>query len=123
MEYTTFSVDKFTTDDEILTVSFRFGLYTGVGNAPECTTDVEVLVAETEDQYKRALAQRGDVNGDGRINVTDISIIAANVKGIRPIDKYSINAADTNSDGSINVSDIALAAAHVKSIRKIDKER
>ncbi len=123
MDYTTFSVDKFTTDDEILTVSFRFGLYTGVGNAPECTTDVEVLVAETEDQYKRALAQRGDVNGDGRINVTDISIIAANVKGIRPIDKYSINAADTNSDGSINVSDIVLAAAHVKSIRKIDKER
>ncbi len=122
-EYTTFSIDKFTTDDEILTVSFGFGLYTGTGSAPECTTDVEVLVAETEDQYKRALAQRGDVNGDGVVNVTDVSLIAAHVKSVRKIDKYSMNAADTNADGAVNVSDISLAAAQVKSVKKIDKAR
>ena len=123
MDYTTFSIDKFTTDDEILTVSFGFGLYTGTGSAPECTTDVEVLVAETEDQYKRALAQRGDVNGDGVVNVTDVSLIAAHVKSVRKIDKYSMNAADTNADGAVNVSDISLAAAQVKSVKKIDKAR
>lgn len=119
----TFSVDQFTTDDEVLTASFGYGLYNAKGEKPAVSCDVDVLVAETEDQYKRALAQRGDVNGDGKVNITDVSLIAANVKGKKAIDKYSLNAADANGDGTVNVTDITAAAAQVKSIKLIEKER
>ena len=118
-----FSVDRFTTDDEVLTVTYTAGLYNGSGAPAVVTCDVNVLVAETDDQYNRALAQKGDVNGDGVINVTDISLVAANVKNIKAIDKYSRNAADVNCDGSINVTDVSAVAANVKGIAKINSER
>ena len=61
----------------------------------------------------------GDVNGDGNINVTDIAIVAAHVKGIRAIDPTAYARADVNKDDNINVTDIAIIAAHVKGIRAI----
>ncbi|WP_295154123.1 dockerin type I repeat-containing protein [uncultured Ruminococcus sp.] len=60
---------------------------------------------------------RGDLNGDGAVNVSDVSILAAHVKGVKKMSDAS--AADLNGDGSINVSDIAMLAAHVKGIKKL----
>ena len=50
----------------------------------------------------------GDIDGSGTITVTDISMVAAQVKGI-----------DVNGDGQINVSDISMIAAHVKGVKKL----
>ncbi|MBR0529996.1 MAG: leucine-rich repeat protein [Ruminococcus sp.] len=61
----------------------------------------------------------GDVNGDGKINVTDIAKIAAHVKGIKQMPEEYLAAADINGDGKINVTDIAKIAAHVKGIKII----
>jgi len=119
----TFSVDKLTTDDEVITASFAYGLYNGNGASAYASSDIDVLVAETEDQYKRALAKKGDVNGDGMINVTDITKLAAYVKGKKMIDKYSLNAADVNADESVNVTDIVVTAAHAKGKKMIKTER
>ncbi|WP_294488207.1 CAP domain-containing protein [uncultured Ruminococcus sp.] len=58
----------------------------------------------------------GDVNGDGRRNVTDISKLAAHVKGIKALDKAGLAQADTNGDSKVNVSDITLLASYVKGI-------
>ena len=62
---------------------------------------------------------RGDINGDGIINVSDISKAAAHVKGKRALEESEEKAADVNGDGEINVSDISLIAAHVKGIRSL----
>ncbi|WP_207646966.1 leucine-rich repeat protein, partial [Ruminococcus albus] len=56
----------------------------------------------------------GDVNGDGVINVTDITKVAAHVKGKKLLDAAAQKRADVNNDGKINVSDISKIAAHVK---------
>ncbi|MCR5539510.1 MAG: dockerin type I repeat-containing protein [Ruminococcus sp.] len=56
----------------------------------------------------------GDVNGDNTINVTDITQIAAYIKGKKVFDEKSLNAADVNKDGKINVTDIIKIAAHIK---------
>ena len=77
-------------------------------------------MTETDDQYKRALADRGDVDGSGVVDVSDIAKVAAHIKGVKAIDKYSLNAADVNNDGDVNVTDIALQAAHIKGIKAID---
>ena len=61
----------------------------------------------------------GDVNGDGDINVTDIGMVAAHIKGIKALDEKAIKAADVNGDGDVNVTDIAMIAAHIKGIKPI----
>ena len=49
--------------------------------------------------------KKGDANGDGEINVTDVTSIISYILGKAP-DGFNINAADANSDGEINVSDV-----------------
>lgn len=61
----------------------------------------------------------GDVNFDGKINVTDITLTAAHVKGVSSLNENRRKAADINGDNSINVSDISRIAAHVKSIKSL----
>ena len=57
----------------------------------------------------------GDVNGDGRVNVTDLSKLAAYVKGVKPLDNSELAQADVNADRMVNVTDISLLADHIKS--------
>uniref|UniRef100_UPI00258B204B dockerin type I domain-containing protein n=1 Tax=Ruminococcus sp. TaxID=41978 RepID=UPI00258B204B len=47
---------------------------------------------------------KGDVNFDGKINVTDIVKIAAHVKGKKLLDKTAARAADVNGDSIIDVT-------------------
>lgn len=60
----------------------------------------------------------GDVNDDGKISVTDISLIAAHIKGIKSL-SVSKEKADVNNDGKINVTDTSLVAAHIKGIKSL----
>ncbi|EXM40902.1 hypothetical protein RASY3_00720, partial [Ruminococcus albus SY3] len=71
---------------------------------PEC---IEAVIGES----RSAL---GDVNNDGIINVTDITKIAAHVKGKKLLKNDEIIRADINKDGKITVTDITKVAAHVK---------
>ncbi|WP_024857327.1 dockerin type I repeat-containing protein [Ruminococcus albus] len=62
----------------------------------------------------------GDVNGDGKINVTDLSLVAAYVKKLRMFsDDYQFNVADVSHDDKVNISDITKIAAAVKGLKKI----
>jgi hypothetical protein len=62
----------------------------------------------------------GDINGDGKINISDVTLVAAHVKGLRLFgDEYLYNVADCTHDGKVNISDITSIAAAVKGIRKI----
>lgn len=46
----------------------------------------------------------GDVNGDGRVNVSDVATLINMILGITPKDEAR---ADVNGDGRVNVSDVA----------------
>ncbi|MBQ1722441.1 MAG: hypothetical protein II034_01455 [Muribaculaceae bacterium] len=52
---------------------------------------VEILVA-------------GDVNGDGKVNVSDVSTLINMIMGLTAMDQ---SAADVNGDGKVNVSDVS----------------
>ena len=52
----------------------------------------------------------GDANGDGVVNVTDISSIASYILGDTP-DSFDEEAADVDGDGEINVADISATAS------------
>lgn len=62
----------------------------------------------------------GDVNGDGTINVSDISLMAAYIKGIKSLEDAQLTAADVNRNGELNVSDLSMVAAHVKGKKFLD---
>ncbi len=62
----------------------------------------------------------GDISGDGVVNVTDLSMAAGHVKGVKSLDDEKAAIADVNSDGTVNVSDISLIAAHIKNIRLLE---
>jgi hypothetical protein len=78
--------------------------------------DKPVLVEETERQVCDVVEYAtGDVNGDGKVNVTDITLAVAHLKGIKLLD--NISTADMNGDGIFNIDDISILSAKVKGKR------
>jgi hypothetical protein len=69
--------------------------------------------------HLRVEGQAGDINSDGVINVTDVSLVSAYVKSFKSLDAVQQQLADVNGDALINVSDISMIAAHVKGVRVI----
>lgn len=56
----------------------------------------------------------GDVNGDGKINATDVTITAAHVKGKKPLTSDQKKRADVNGDGKVNAADVTGIANKIK---------
>lgn len=52
---------------------------------------------------------KGDANGDGRVSVADIAIIASHIMGDNPTG-YNEKQADVNGDGRVSVADISALA-------------
>lgn len=75
-------------------------------------------VLRPKDQTK-IWGYKGDVDGNGKIDVSDISKLSAHIKGIKAIDEKYIFNADVNGDGKIDVSDIATVSAHIKGVKPI----
>ena len=65
------------------------------------------------------MGKRGDLNGDGAVTITDVSMIAAHVKNKKKLDPASLPYADVNFDGKVNVTDVSAIAAHVKGIKSL----
>ena len=63
---------------------------------------------------------RGDVNGNGTLEIGDIVLVASYVKKLKVFpDAESEKLADVNRDGIIDVKDILLIAAAIKGLRPI----
>jgi hypothetical protein len=87
---------------------------TGKGNYAGKTSVGFAILDKSTSKVKK-----GDVNGDGAINVSDITKIAAHIKGKKKLTGDSLLAADVNGDGKVNVTDITQIAAHIKGKRQI----
>ena len=127
IDMTVYTDGKFYFSTRVTPQNYDFGVYdmgtsftvelSYDGYAPrtiEIPTDAE---DKTADLYLYAY---GDVNGDEKINVTDISAEAGYIKGIKELDDYPKAAADVNGDGTVNVTDLSRIAAQVKGIKNIN---
>ena len=57
----------------------------------------------------------GDINGDGRVNIVDVSRLYAHAKGSNPITAEElIPYCDLNGDGRVNIVDVSRLYAHAK---------
>lgn len=57
---------------------------------------------------------KGDITGDGRINVGDVSKLYAHVKKTAPLPDTALAHADLTGDGRINIGDVSKLYAYVK---------
>lgn len=55
-----------------------------------------------------------DLSGDGKTNVTDLSLAAAHIKGYKKMNEQQLVIADLNGDGRFNVTDLSKLADNVK---------
>ena len=69
-----------------------------------CGTNVELPITEIGYSYERYC---GDVNGDGYVNIVDVTTLINFMTGNNPDDFYEVNA-NINQDGAINISDVTL---------------
>ncbi|MBQ5466296.1 MAG: leucine-rich repeat protein, partial [Muribaculaceae bacterium] len=54
-------------------------------------------------RFSEIPAATGDVNGDGKVNVSDVTVLINMILGIVPMNQ---SVADVNGDGKVNVSDV-----------------
>lgn len=78
------------------------------------TRQYEIAVNAEHMQQDVSLYLSGDLNGDGKVNTSDVAITNAYVKGRISLDRYLVQCADVNGDGKVNTSDIGKINAHVK---------
>ena len=57
---------------------------------------------------------KGDINGDGRVNTSDVGKANAHAKGSSLLTGYQFACADINGDGKVNTSDVGKLNAHAK---------
>lgn len=57
---------------------------------------------------------KGDINGDGRVNTSDVSKANSHTKKVTTLTGYEFACADVNGDGKVNTSDVSKMNAHVK---------
>ncbi|HOM01360.1 MAG TPA: discoidin domain-containing protein [Acetivibrio sp.] len=84
---------------------FELGVYPK-GGVPEPTpTGIEILI--------------GDINGDGNINSTDLTLLNRHILRIATLKDLKLAAADTDGNGSVNSTDYSLLKRYIlKSILK-----
>ena len=71
--------------------------------------------------YRRTLLwigyERGDVNGDGRINITDVTVLmnALNEQTTTgtSLDEFQVKAADMNGDGRLTITDVTMLINYI----------
>ncbi|SFC11858.1 leucine-rich repeat protein [Ruminococcus albus] len=77
-------------------------------NFTDGDAELKLRVSETSEYVL------GDVSGDGKITITDITKVAAHVKGKKLLTKEQQKRADVNRDNKLTITDITKIAAHVK---------
>lgn len=81
----------------------------------------DIIFDEEDEDTSGEETAPGDINGDGSVNIVDITMTAAHVKGKKALSEKRKTRADVNGDGKINISDITMIAAHVKGKKQLKK--
>ena len=102
------------------TVAYSFanvasGTYTmKVSKANHVTREYTVVVGNSSVIQDVKIQLKGDINGDGKVNTSDVGKANAHVKKVSTLTGYEFACADVNGDGKVNTSDVGKMNAHVK---------
>jgi hypothetical protein len=101
-------------------ISIAPGAYTvtagATGYVSNSTTGVTVASGATVTQ-NFALTLKGDVNGDGKVDITDALFIAQYTVGLRTLTPTQLAAGDVNCDGKVDITDALFIAQYTVGLR------
>lgn len=84
------------------------------------TTGTKITVKLADDIiHEYTVVLRGDVNGDGKIDISDLVLISRYIAGAKTLAAPHLNASDTNKDGKTDISDLVLTSRHIAKIKEI----
>ena len=89
--------------------TYEYKIVVSDGSASKTSSTVSVVVKKAPVEEKSK-----DVNGDGKIDLTDLSEVASKYR-LKSTDKGYVAAYDVNSDGVIDIVDIVLVAKAIDS--------
>lgn len=116
----TYSLDKVSKDDDMLTVTYNYGLYDASGNKPApVKIDIPLIVVSNKAEFSKYFRTTGDVDGDGDINIVDAVNVISYINGINTLDSLAESAADVNMDGKIDIEDAVAIINHVNGVKAI----
>lgn len=74
---------------------------------------------QTQEINRYTTAVFGDLNGDGKINSTDIAFLRSHILRVSYLKDNFLTAGDTNKDGKVNSTDLAFIRSHILRIISI----
>ena len=84
-----------------------------IASTNKLATNYTLVIVNNGNTYRYGITVLGDVNGDGKVSVSDAVLIAKHsVKGNILNGNIFIKAADTNKDNKISVSDAVITAKY-----------
>ena len=85
-----------------------------VSKLNHATRNYEITVERENISLDLKIHLKGDINGDGRVNVSDVGKANAHAKKTKFLEGYEFACADINGDGTINISDVGKINAQTK---------
>lgn len=61
----------------------------------------------------------GDINGDKKLNATDLLLAKSHIKGVSLLTDYQLECADIDASGSITAADLLRMKSHIKGVTKL----
>ena len=102
------------------TVDYSFagvaaGTYTmKVSKNNHVTREYELTVGTDNVTLDVKIHLKGDINGDGRVNTTDVGRANAHAKKTNLLSGYELACADVSGDSKVNTTDVGRMNAHAK---------
>lgn len=86
----------------------------------EETVKDELEIVVLEDGGDDNPVMLGDCNGDGKISITDYTLIRLDILGLKALPDVYRTAGDINSDGNISITDYTLIRLDILGLKKIN---
>lgn len=84
---------------------------TSLSNSEKVHTGDKITITLSSGTYNYTVSVLGDINGDGQINLGDVSLLYKHLKGIErgrnQLENYKEAAGDIINDGSIKINDVS----------------
>ena len=85
------------------------------------STGDKIIITNNSSTITYKVALKGDVNGDGKISISDYAKVKSHILGVARVDNEYLKAADANGDGKVSIADYAKIKSHILGTSKITK--
>lgn len=70
-------------------------------------------------KFDVAVSLMGDVNDDGKVDISDAAMLINNINGIAPLTGYALTTADTDRDGDVTITDAVMVINQINGVSKL----